>query len=74
MFYRFLFLVSLVFAGVYAYLIIKHIIITQDYGTKCLFNIVPCFLLYNSFTSDERLAFVITLIVFTGLGIFLTLS
>lgn len=73
-FFRFLFLVSMVFAAVYGYLIVKHIVITTNFSQTCLYSIVPCFLLYNSFTSDEQLAFVITLIVFTGLGIFLTLT
>ena len=72
-FFRFLFLVSIVFAAIYAYLIIKHFILTSDFSSTCLYNIVPCFLLYNSFSSEEQLAFVITLIVFTGLGISLTL-
>lgn len=68
-FFRFLFLISLLFAAVYSYLIVKHIINTSDFKSVCLYSFVPCFLLYNSFTPDESVAFTSTLISFLGIGI-----
>jgi hypothetical protein len=67
-FFRFLFLLSMIFAGIYSYLLIVHIINTKDYSTFCLYSFVPCFLLYSSFKTSEYLAFTITLISFLGIG------
>ena len=67
-FFRFLFLISMIFAAIYTYLLVSHIVSTEDYGKFCMFNFVPCFLLYNSFSQDDSLAFTITLICTLGFG------
>jgi hypothetical protein len=68
-FFRFLFLLSLIFAAIYGYLLINHFIITKDFSKPCLYSFLPCFLLYNSFTKQESLTYTITLICFLGIGI-----
>jgi hypothetical protein len=64
-----LFLLSLLFSAIYTYILVNHIVKTTDYKTKCLYNVVPCFLLYNTFGKSENFAYTITLVVFLGLGI-----
>lgn len=68
-FFRFLFLLGMLMAGVFAYLLINHAVKTTDYDSKCLYDIVPCFLLYNTFTNSEALGYSITLVVFLCLGV-----
>ena len=57
-------------AAIYSYLTVKHLILTSGNVTStCLYNFVPCFLLYNSFSNQEALAYLCTLVTFLGLGI-----
>ena len=67
-FFRFLFLISMIFAAIYTYLLVAHIVRTEDFSKTCMFNFVPCFLLYNSFQKTESLAYTITLISTLGIG------
>jgi hypothetical protein len=58
----------MIFAALYSYLLVAHIVRTEDFSKMCMFNFVPCFLLYNSFQTTESLAFTITLISTLGIG------
>lgn len=66
--FRFLYLLSLIIAMAYGYLLINHLVQTKDFSTTCLYNFVPCFLLYNSFGSGEAFGFTITLLGFLCVG------
>lgn len=66
--FRFLFLMSLLIALAYGYLLINHMVQTKDFSKTCLYNFIPCFLLYNSFSSGEAFGFTITLLSFLGVG------
>ena len=35
----------------------------------CLSGVIPCFLLYDNFSSTEQLGYIITVISFLGIGI-----
>lgn len=68
-FFRFVFLLSLLQSAIFGYLLINHFIQATDYDSLCLFDVVPCVILYNSFTKDEALGYSFTLLFFLAVGV-----